>query len=147
MMALFHTSILAVLCLMRLAYSFNGVSNICDASSYYSTIDTSLHNNEFKKSLKELILPHKVIDYDTIWSAFPAVDIYLPRYPCNTNASFIPDVYSAYCWNPEKNLATGGECGNYKKEGNCFNREHLWPKSWFGGFDYGMQVQLTYIYR
>lgn len=35
----------------------------------------------------------------------------------------------------------GGECGNYKKEGDCYNREHLWPKSWFGGFDYGKNAQ------
>jgi endonuclease I len=25
----------------------------------------------------------------------------------------------------------GEECGNYSGEGDCFNREHSWPKSWF----------------
>lgn len=131
-------SVFTLLFLIRHVYSFDSVSSICEVSLYYSSIDFSLNNNDLKQSLKELIFPHKVIDYDTVWSAFPTVDIYLPRYPCNTNTTFIPDVYSSYCWNPEKNLVTGGECGNYKKEGDCFNREHLWPKSWFGGFDYGM---------
>ena len=134
----FHVFIVTLLFLIRHVYSFDSVSSICEVSLYYSSIDFSLNNNDLKKSLKELIFPHRVIDYDTVWSAFPTVDIYLPRYPCNTNTTFIPDVYSSYCWNPEKNLVTGGECGNYKKEGDCFNREHLWPKSWFGGFDYGM---------
>lgn len=46
----------------------------------------------------------------------------------------IPDIYSSYCWITAKDITpSGGECGNYKKEGDCFNREHLWPKSWFGG--------------
>ena len=25
------------------------------------------------------------------------------------------------------------QCGNYKQEGDCYNREHSWPKSWWGG--------------
>jgi len=25
------------------------------------------------------------------------------------------------------------QCGNYQKEGDCYNREHSWPKSWWGG--------------
>ena len=25
--------------------------------------------------------------------------------------------------------------------GDCVNREHIWPKSWFGGFDYGKNAQ------
>lgn len=43
---------------------------------------------------------------------------------------------------------TGGRCGNYKKEGDCFNREHSWPKSWFGGMDngYGAESDLFELY-
>lgn len=25
------------------------------------------------------------------------------------------------------------QCGNYQGEGDCYNREHSWPKSWWGG--------------
>merc|ERR1719345_689018 len=54
----------------------------------------------------------------------------------------IPDVYSDTCWITAKNIKpSGGECGNYKHEGDCFNREHLWPKSWFGGFSAGDNAQ------
>eukprot|EP01031_Cornospumella_fuschlensis_P044148 gene44148-53971_t len=76
---------------------------------------------------------YKSID---VAAAFPDIDVYLPTYPCDQNVSHIPDVYSTYCWSTDK-VTPGGECGNYKKEGDCFNREHLWPKAWFGGFDMG----------
>ena len=33
------------------------------------------------------------------------------------------------------------QCGNYKQEGDCYNREHSWPKSWWGGFSEGQNAQ------
>jgi endonuclease I len=96
-----------------------------------------------KSQLHDLINPHIVFDYDTAWDAFANIDQYLPTYPCDPspeNSSHIPDIYSSYCWSPEK-ITPGGECGNYKQEGDCYNREHIWPKSWFGGFDYGANAQ------
>ena len=101
----------------------------------------SATDQELKSQLHDLINPHIVFDYDSVWNAFANIDKYLPTYPCDpTNSSHIPDVYSSYCWSPDK-ISTGGECGNYKQEGDCYNREHLWPKSWFGGFDYGANAQ------
>lgn len=37
------------------------------------------------------------------------------------------------------------ECGNYSGEGSCYNREHSWPKSWFGGEVYPMNSDLFHI--
>ena len=31
------------------------------------------------------------------------------------------------------NWTTSGQCGTYKVEGDCYNREHSIPKSWWGG--------------
>jgi len=107
---------------------------------YYQSIDPLATDDSLKAQLHDLINPHDVLTYDEIWIAFKSVDKFLPGYPCSENLTFIPDVYSAYCWDTEK-LTTGGECGNYKKEGDCYNREHLWPKSWFGGFDNGENAQ------
>lgn len=108
---------------------------------YYSSIDASATNDDLKLQLKNLINPHVVFTYDDVWNAFADVDKNLLTYPCNpNNGTYIPDVYSSYCWSPEK-IVPGGECGNYKHEGDCYNREHLWPKSWFGGFDYGANAQ------
>ena len=112
-------------------------------NDYYTSIDPSLVDDDMKLQLQTLLATGKVeLDYNTIWQAFEDVDQYLWGYPCNTqNSTYIPDVYSAYCWDPEKGSDPGHECGTYKKEGDCFNREHIWPKSWFGGFDEGFGAQ------
>jgi len=74
-----------------------------------------------------------------VWEAFTEVSKFVPGYPCDSDLNMIPDIYSSYCWTTEKNVAAPGrgECGNYKEEGSCYNREHTWPKSWFGGFSEG----------
>lgn len=45
---------------------------------------------------------------------------------CASNEIF--DIYSGDCWHE-----TSGRCGTYQEEGDCFNREHSWPRSWWGG--------------
>lgn len=105
--------------------------NLKASEDYYRNIDPTAENDELKGQLQDLIYPHTVLSYDDVWGAFEVVDHNLPTYPCDGNSSDIPDIYSSYCWPESK------ECGNYKKEGDCFNREHIWPKSWFGGFDAG----------
>ena len=110
-------------------------------SDYYSGIDASATNQTLKLQLQSLISHKTTVSYDGVWKAFAEVDKFLEGYPCNTNdLSMIPDIYSGYCWHPQKNT-TYGECGNYKKEGDCYNREHSWPKSWFGGFSEGDGAQ------
>lgn len=102
---------------------------------YYADINFDETDEALKQELHDLINPHTVISYDDVWNAFTDVDHYLPTYPCDSNATDIPDVYSANCWPKSK------QCGNYKTEGDCYNREHIWPKSWFGGFDYGKNAE------
>jgi len=67
-----------------------------------------------------------------------------PGYPCNeAEPSWIPDVYSGTCWSPSQ------QCGSYKAEGDCYNREHIWPKSWFGGTEaagHGSYTDLFELY-
>jgi endonuclease I len=109
------------------------------ADTYYANIDTNATDDELKQALFELINIHSVYSYDDVWADFAVIDVNLPGYPCDENASHIPDVYSSYCWDIAK--GEGGECGNYQREGDCFNREHIWPKSWFGGFDNGANAQ------
>jgi endonuclease I len=105
------------------------------ADEYYAGIDASATDDELKGQLQALVYPHVVFTYDEVWMAFESVDHYLPTYQCDDNAEDIPDIYSSYCWPESK------ECGNYKAEGDCFNREHIWPKSWFGGFDMGQEAE------
>jgi len=112
-----------------------------DVDTYYSAIDPTLQDQAMKDQLFSLMNPHVVFTYDEAWAALDEIDKTLPTYPCAQNdTSKFPDVYSAYCWTNQVSVQ-GGECGEYKKEGDCWNREHIWPKSWFGGFDYGANAQ------
>lgn len=80
-------------------------------------LQTALHN---------IIKGHTVISYSGIPGYFPLTDA--------KPGSVVWDMYSdlpggtppyVYHYN------AGQECGNYNSEGDCFNREHSWPKSWF----------------
>jgi len=66
----------------------------------------------------------KKLSYGDLWNAYKQVWSDLPG-QCQGK---IFDVYSKKCW------TKGNEqCGSYKGEGDCYNREHSWPKSWWGG--------------
>lgn len=131
-------AILYTLCVV----SFSNANIIDSADNYYPANLSNLKDNELKSSLQDLISDHTVLDYNTIYQAMDIIGLSSANYPCDNNSTHIPDIYSSYCWKPELNSQEdGGECGQYKKEGDCFNREHVWPKSWFGGFDNGQGAQ------
>ncbi len=55
--------------------------------------------------------------YKGVWDAFPTTD---------NRSGYVWDIYSdATQFNFIEN-----KCGTYKKEGDCYNREHSFPKSW-----------------
>lgn len=77
-------------------------------------------------ALHNIIKGHTVVSYSSIPGFFPATDA--------KPGSVVWDMYSdvpggtppyVYHYN------MGQECGNYSGEGDCYNREHSWPKSWF----------------
>ena len=130
-----HLMIMRLLTVLSLSSITFCLSNLYDGD-YYASIDASSTNEQLKSSLHALISSNKtVLAYDDVWAAFAEVDKYLFGYPCSVNSTYIPDLYSSFCWNPMKGLDIGGECGSSSPthEGMCFNREHVWPNSWFGG--------------
>ncbi len=71
--------------------------------------------------------------YDALWQQYRLTDI-KPREIGSGSANVIWDVYSDIpgASNDPYNYTPGSnECGNYSGEGNCYNREHSFPKSWF----------------
>lgn len=56
--------------------------------------------------------------YNGVWNAFKTTD--------NRSSSYVWDIYS----NATNYTLIDDQCGNYKKEGDCYNREHSFPKSW-----------------
>jgi len=105
----------------------SGVATSGGAPDYYASINPNLPSNAFKHALHQLIYNKTRLTYNQIWTAFETTDL-APRipYPCQQG---LVDPYSSKCWTLNE------RCGNYKKEGDCFNREHTWPKSWWGGGD------------
>ena len=90
-------------------------SKVISTDDYYSSIDPSATDDDLKGKLQTLISQKTVLSYDDVWNAFGSVDKFLPGYPCSSDSDQIPDIYSAYCWTPEKDVDPPGrgECGNY----------------------------------
>lgn len=73
---------------------------------------------------KKLRSLHRRIRYTPgLWDFYKSAWVSLPG-QCQGK---LFDVYSLKCW------TTGSsQCGSYSGEGSCYNREHSWPKSWWG---------------
>lgn len=111
-------------CTVVTAYSFNRTS----LPSYYNNIDPNARGNALRVQLTSLINSHKTLTYNALWGAFTTIDSPSARATVNCPTGRINDVYSSKCWTPSTE-----QCGNFKAEGDCYNREHSFPKSWWGG--------------
>ncbi len=79
-----------------------------------------------RSALHSIVKSHSSVSYSGLWDAFEHTDA-LPN----------GKVWDIYSNNPNGNTAyyfTFGsdQCGSYSSEGDCYNREHSVPKSWFG---------------
>ncbi len=94
-------------------------------SGYYSA---AYHKKGYalRVALHNIIDDHTSLSYSNLWDAFEQTD----RNPQNGK------VWDMYSDNPDGATAYyfdfSDHCGNYSHEGDCFNREHSIPKSWFG---------------
>ena len=86
-------------------------------NGYYNSANGKT-GDELKVALHDIIKGHQVVSYNGLLNAFAYTD-------CKPNGK-IWDIYS----NIEYSLNTG-LCGEYEQEGDCWNREHTWPQSWF----------------
>ena len=90
--------------------------------AYFADIDDELNDGVLIAALQsKLAADHVELGFADLFSAYADVDS--DRAGC----AGIFDFYSDSCWAP------GDACGQYAAEGDCFNREHSWPKSWWGG--------------
>lgn len=79
-----------------------------------------------KQALHEIIDGHNAKSYSSLHTHFISTD--------QKSDGTVWDMYSdipggtpPYIYN----FVSQDQCGNYSKEGDCYNREHSWPKSWF----------------
>lgn len=76
------------------------------------------NKGDLLEALELIVGPHYVLDYGDLWQVYKTSDV--------TAEGHIWDMYSTSKFDPDKD-----RCGNYSYVGDCFNREHSMPKSWF----------------
>ena len=100
-------------------------------AGYYDSA-SGLTGNNLKTALYNIIKNPNVDPYDNLWTDFEQTDKH-------TDGT-VWDIYSNYTFH-----FTSDQCGNYNSEGDCFNREHSFPKSWFNDAS-PMYSDLFHIY-
>lgn len=86
-------------------------------SGYYSSCEGA-GGQALLTRLASVVGNHTTISYDGLWEVYETSDI--------DADGKLWDMYSTKRWTIGKE-----RCGNYKVVGDCVNREHSFPKSWF----------------
>lgn len=115
-------------------------------TGYYNST-TGLTCGPLKTALKTIISANtKVLSYTPgVWDAIEKTD--MRRNDANT-ADIIWDMYTDNPDGPELYTFTYGtdQCGTYGGEGDCYNREHSFPREWFGGNNLPMLTDLHHVF-
>ncbi|MCX6328589.1 MAG: endonuclease [Bacteroidia bacterium] len=106
---------------------------------YYSSAE-GLTGTALQQALHDIIDNHTVVSYADLWTYFQSTD--------KKSNGKVWDMYSdipsgtpAYEF-----VFITNQCGSYNSEGDCYNREHSFPNSWFGGEVYPMYSDLFHLY-
>jgi endonuclease I len=93
-------------------------------AGYYDNAE-GLSGEDLRTALSNIIDDHTVKSYDYLWTAFQTTDV--------IGSNQVYDMYSirADGSSDYEFHYTADQCGNYSVEGDCYNREHSFPKSWF----------------
>ena len=130
-----ETSLLWVLCIILDVFSMNAQP----PAGYYSASENK-SGQELRTALFNIIKTHTSLSYSELWQAFYTTD----TRPDNGK---VWDMYSDRPdGTPDYYFTFGSDqCGNYSGEGDCYNREHSVPKSWFGGSVAPMYTDLFHL--
>jgi len=90
-----------------------------EPSGYYTSCEGKT-GKALLQQLQTVIDNHHVVGYDNLYDVYDDSD----RHPDGT----IWDMYSTKNWGKSFGAV---KCGNYKVIGDCINKEHSFPKSWF----------------
>lgn len=95
-------------------------------AGYYNAAN-GLTGEPLLEALHNIISNDVHTTYSGLWNSFKSTDARLD----STNKVW--DIYSYSPNTPPKYsyTFTVDQCGEYNGEGDCYNREHLWPQSWF----------------
>ena len=104
-----------------------------DSGTYYQAADDK-KGAELKTALCAIIYSRTERTYKQLWTDFQTTD--------KKENGKVWDMYS----NLREMTFVTDQAGNYKKEGDVYNREHSWPNSWFGGEVQPMYTDLHHLY-
>ena len=107
-------------------------------AGYYDPA-AGLTGEPLRQALHDIIDNHTVLSYSSLWTAFETSD--------DRPDGYVWDIYSDIPSGTPPYLYTFGtdQCGTYNSEGDCYNREHSFPKSWFNDAS-PMLTDLHHIY-
>ena len=111
--------------LFLLFLPFFTVSLAQPPSGYYNPAN-GLSGTALQSALHNIIDDHNVQSYNSLHDHFETTDD-KPNGTVWDMYSDVPGGNPPYVFN----FTSGDQCGNYNGEGDCYNREHSWPKSWF----------------
>jgi endonuclease I len=114
------------------------VSLTAQPAGYYNSA-SGLTGSALQQSLHDIIDNHVERTYGDLWTDLQSTD--------KKSDGKVWDMYSdkpsgtpAYTY-----IFVTNQCGNYNSEGDCYNREHSFPKSWFNDLT-PMYTDLFHLY-
>lgn len=116
----------------------NGIVQAQIPENYYASA-YGKKGKSLQIALFQIIDEHHTQSYSGLWSCFYTTDV-KPDGTVWDIYSDVPDGTPPYTYE-----FSVDQCGNYSGEGDCYNREHSMPKSWFDD-DMPMYTDLFHLY-
>jgi endonuclease I len=124
--------------LLLITYTFH-LNILAQVPNNYYSDATGKKGYELKTALHNIIKDHNQQTYASLWAHFNSTDAKTDGKVWDMYTD-IPNGTPFYTF-----TFTTDQCGNYSAEGDCYNREHSWPKSWFND-GYPMYTDLFHLY-
>lgn len=107
-------------------------------AGYYNAA-ANLNGTQLRAALHNIIKNHSEQSYSALWTAFKSTDK-------KANGK-VWDIYSDKPGGapPYEYTFSTDQCGSYTGEGQCYNREHSWPRTYFNDAA-PMNTELFHIY-
>ena len=120
-----------------LSFIVSGIFAQIPAGYYNGT--SGLTGNALKSKLHTIIRGHTKRSYYQLWTDFQTTDKKANGYVWDMYSD-VPGGTPSYDY-----TYTSDQCGTYSGEGSCYNREHSFPKSWWGGAQDTMYTDLFHL--
>jgi endonuclease I len=110
---------------LLLAFLFVSIATFSQIPPGYYDSAAGLSGQQLRAALQSIIDDHQEQSYSSLWTHFQTTD----------------DMANGRVWDMYSDIPGGNpaytftfvtdQCGDYSSEGDCYNREHSFPKSWF----------------